>query len=124
MDNMNWRKSSYSSGNGGECIEVASPEGAVAVRDTKQDGVGPVLRFTPAAWHRFADQVKQSLASDLQRGRPARSGRHRTGCVSPIRSAQKVRSAGRRVRPCGLCRPHGGRRVLVPDGHLDEADDD
>ena len=36
MDDMNWRKSSYSSSNGGQCIEVASPEGAVAVRDTKQ----------------------------------------------------------------------------------------
>jgi hypothetical protein len=63
MDDMNWRKSSYSSGNGGECIEVASPEGAVAVRDTKRDGTGPVLRFTPAAWRRFADQVKRSLGT-------------------------------------------------------------
>jgi hypothetical protein len=64
MGNMNWRKSSYSSGNGGECIEVASPDDAVAVRDTKQDGTGPVLRFTPAAWRRFAGQVKRSLAPD------------------------------------------------------------
>ena len=60
---MNWRKSSYSSGNGGECIEVASPEGADAVRDTKQADTGPVLRFTPAAWRRFADQVKRSLGT-------------------------------------------------------------
>ncbi len=82
MDNMNWRKSSYSSGNGGECVEVASPEGTVAVRDTRQNGTGPVLRFTPAAWHRFADQVKRSLASDLRSG-PRCSGRHRTGCVAP-----------------------------------------
>jgi Domain of unknown function (DUF397) len=59
MDDMNWRKSSYSSGNGGECVEVASPAGAVAVRDTRQGGTGPVLRFTPAAWRRFADQVKR-----------------------------------------------------------------
>ena len=63
MDDMNWRKSSYSSGNGGECIEVASPEGAVAVRDTMQADTGPVLRFTPAAWRRFADQVKRSLGT-------------------------------------------------------------
>ncbi|MGA2829636.1 MAG: DUF397 domain-containing protein [Streptosporangiaceae bacterium] len=60
---MNWRKSSYSSGNGGECVEVASLDG-VAVRDTKQDSTGPVLRFTPAAWRRFANQVKRSLAPD------------------------------------------------------------
>ncbi len=55
---MNWRKSSYSGGNGAECIEVASPGGAVVVRDTKQNGTGPVLRVTPAAWRRFAGQVK------------------------------------------------------------------
>ncbi len=41
-------------GNGAECIEVASPDGAVAVRDTKQDDTGPALRSTPAAWRRFA----------------------------------------------------------------------
>ena len=55
---MNWRKSSYSGGNGAECIEVASLDGAVAVRDTTQNGAGPVLRVTPAAWRLFAGQVK------------------------------------------------------------------
>jgi hypothetical protein len=60
---MNWRKSSYSGGNGAECIEVASPEGAVAVRDSKQDGTGPMLRFSPVAWRKFADRVKRSLAA-------------------------------------------------------------
>jgi hypothetical protein len=73
MDSMTWRTSSYSSGNGGECVEVASPEGTVAVRDTKQEGAGPVLRFAPAAWRRFADEVKRSLARR----------RRRTRCVSP-----------------------------------------
>jgi hypothetical protein len=57
---MNGRTSSHSSGNGGECVEVASPAGAVAVRDTKQNETGPVLRFTPAAWHQFADELKRS----------------------------------------------------------------
>jgi hypothetical protein len=60
MDDMIWRKSSYSSDNGGECVEVASTAETVAVRDTKQRGTGPVLRFTPAAWRRFASQVKRS----------------------------------------------------------------
>jgi Domain of unknown function (DUF397) len=55
-----WRTSSYSGANGGNCVEVASPGGAVAVRDTKHDRTGPVLRFTPAAWREFADQVKRS----------------------------------------------------------------
>jgi hypothetical protein len=57
-----WRKSSYSGGQGGNCIEVAArrENGCVLVRDTTQHGNGPVLHFTPAAWCRFADQVKRS----------------------------------------------------------------
>jgi len=51
-----WRKSSYI-GNGGECVEVADQSARVLVRDT-QDRSGPVLRFSPAVWRRFADQVK------------------------------------------------------------------
>ena len=59
-----WRKSSFSGNGGGDCVEVAGQASRVLVRDTKQDGVGPALRFTPAVWRGFADQVKRSLASD------------------------------------------------------------
>jgi hypothetical protein len=59
MNQIGWRKSTYSSSNGGNCVEVAATD-HVLVRDTKQDGAGPVLRFTPAAWRRFAGQVKRS----------------------------------------------------------------
>ena len=54
-----WRKSSYSGGNGGNCIEVGAHAGTgrVLVRDT-QDRPGPVLRFAPGAWKQFADRVK------------------------------------------------------------------
>ena len=62
---MNWRKSMYSSGNGGECVEVAGQANRVLVRDTK-DRSGPVLRFAPDAWRRFADRVKRSLAGSEQ----------------------------------------------------------
>ena len=64
VDGAAWRKSSYSGANGGQCVEVAAA-GRVLVRDTKDSGTGPVLGFSPAAWRRFADQVKRSLASDL-----------------------------------------------------------
>ncbi|MVZ98914.1 DUF397 domain-containing protein [Actinomadura sp. LD22] len=37
-----WRKSSHSSGTGGECVELASAPGVVAVRDSK-DPDGPKL---------------------------------------------------------------------------------
>ena len=58
-----WRKSSYSGNGGGNCVEVAGRGSRVLVRDTRQDGVGPVLRFSPAAWRRFAQQLKRSLAA-------------------------------------------------------------
>ncbi len=92
MDNVNWRTSSYSSGNGGECVEVASPEGAVAVRDTKQNGTGPVLRFSPGAWGRFASQVKRSLAPRRLLGQEAAGTG--PGAYHPVRSA-RFRCVGR-----------------------------
>jgi Domain of unknown function (DUF397) len=64
---LRWRKSSYSGNGGGSCVEVGQAPRVVLVRDTKQPGTDPVLRFTPAAWHRFADQVKRSLAPEPNR---------------------------------------------------------
>ena len=73
-DSTSWRKSSYSGGQGGNCVEVAdhSEIGRVLVRDTK-DRTGPMLRFAPEVWRRFADQAKgaRSLAADPSpQGRP------------------------------------------------------
>jgi hypothetical protein len=53
----NWRKSSYSGSNGGECVEVASATGEVLVRDTT-DLCGPVLAFTTNAWRAFVSTVE------------------------------------------------------------------
>jgi hypothetical protein len=61
--NLNWRKSSYSGGEG-NCVEVADHGSRVLVRDTK-DRVGGMLRFSPKVWRRFAEQVKRSLAPGL-----------------------------------------------------------
>ena len=57
METMNWRKSTYSSGNGGECVEIAGHANRVLVRDTK-DRPGPALPFSTAAWQRFATAIK------------------------------------------------------------------
>ena len=57
-----WRKSSYSGNGGGNCVEVVAGR-RVLVRDS-QDRAGTVVRFSPAAWRRFADRVKRSLAVD------------------------------------------------------------
>jgi hypothetical protein len=60
MDHLSaqWRKSTRSGGNGGNCIEVARYlRGVVAVRDSKDPG-GPRLVTTPAAWREFTSRVK------------------------------------------------------------------
>jgi hypothetical protein len=53
-----WYKSSYSSGQGGACVEVADLDGgARAVRDSK-DPAGAHLRFTGAEWSAFTAGVR------------------------------------------------------------------
>ena len=54
----NWRKSTYSSGQGGACVEVGTDARTVAVRDTTQHGKGPVLRVSSADWSRFLKSIK------------------------------------------------------------------
>jgi hypothetical protein len=49
---MRWHKSSYSNGMGGECLELATLTGAVAIRDSKFTP-GPQLTLSSAAWESF-----------------------------------------------------------------------
>ncbi|NJP31092.1 DUF397 domain-containing protein [Micromonospora thermarum] len=59
LNGARWRKSSRSSGNGGNCVEVADNlPGVVAVRDSK-DPTGPALTFAPTAWRAFVTQVAE-----------------------------------------------------------------
>ncbi|MGW4727848.1 DUF397 domain-containing protein [Streptomyces shenzhenensis] len=53
-----WRRSSYSGDNGGACIEVADLAPHIAVRDSKQ-ATGPHVTFTPAAWADFLAYATQ-----------------------------------------------------------------
>ncbi|MCG5444325.1 DUF397 domain-containing protein [Micromonospora sp. NIE79] len=53
-----WRKSTRSSGNGGDCVEVADNlPGIVGVRDSK-DPAGAALVFGAAAWRAFVGMAK------------------------------------------------------------------
>ncbi|MFE6867172.1 DUF397 domain-containing protein [Kitasatospora sp. NPDC057692] len=52
MAELAWFKSSYSSNEGAQCVEIAKTPGTVHVRDSK-DKSGPQLAFDPAAWHAF-----------------------------------------------------------------------
>jgi hypothetical protein len=59
LDNVIWRKSSYSGSNGGACVDVADNlPGIVAVRDSK-DPDGPALTFAPSDWRAFTACVKR-----------------------------------------------------------------
>jgi hypothetical protein len=58
LEHAEWRKSSYSGGNGGGCVEVArNLPGVVAVRDSK-DREGPALILTPGAWRGLVQELK------------------------------------------------------------------
>jgi hypothetical protein len=58
IERAEWRKSSYSGSNGGDCVEVASNlPGVVAVRDSK-DPDGPKLMFSPDEWRAFAAGIR------------------------------------------------------------------
>ncbi|MGW2519428.1 DUF397 domain-containing protein [Streptomyces sp. NPDC001617] len=47
-----WFKSSYSDGEGGECVEVAACALTIHIRDSKNP-TGPHLAVAPATWSAF-----------------------------------------------------------------------
>ena len=56
--NVLWRKSSYSGNTGGECVEVADLAPRIAVRDSKNPGVGTVT-LAPEAYTAFVAFVAE-----------------------------------------------------------------
>jgi hypothetical protein len=57
---LSWRKSSFSGGSGGNCVEVADHDGHVLVRDTKAHARGPVHRYTPTEWQAFLTRIRNT----------------------------------------------------------------
>jgi len=53
---MDWRKSSYSGANG-SCVETATGNGVVLVRDTT-NREGGTLAFTAGAWQAFLETLR------------------------------------------------------------------
>lgn len=51
-----WFKSSYSGGEGGNCVEVADCADAIHIRDSKVTA-GPELSVAPGAWAAFVGGV-------------------------------------------------------------------
>ncbi|MFD9260527.1 DUF397 domain-containing protein [Streptomyces sp. NPDC059538] len=59
VDGLAWRTSSYTNGEGGNCVEVSDDlPGLVPVRDSKLAGAGPVLVFGAATWVLFIRAVQ------------------------------------------------------------------
>ena len=63
LSRATWRKSSYSNGTGGSCVEfavlsrAAGDQHCIAVRDSK-DPRGPALAFTARQWRGFKAAIK------------------------------------------------------------------
>jgi hypothetical protein len=57
LDNTVWRKSNYSNGSGGDCVEVATPGGGLLVRDSKRPA-GPVVPVRVDVWKAFLSGLR------------------------------------------------------------------
>ncbi|MFF3976856.1 DUF397 domain-containing protein [Streptomyces sp. NPDC055808] len=58
LSSVQWRKSSYSNGEGGSCVEVCDDfPGIVPVRDSKNPA-GPALVVEGGAWQGFVNGVR------------------------------------------------------------------
>ena len=58
LSTASWHKSSYSSGGGNNCVEIAVIPGSVAIRDSK-DPNGPVYVVSPGAFRDLVSRIKQ-----------------------------------------------------------------
>ncbi|AVZ73623.1 DUF397 domain-containing protein [Streptomyces lunaelactis] len=56
-EHVQWFKSSYSDGEGGDCVEVATSPSTIHIRDSKVTE-GPNLAVTPTTWATFVRSVR------------------------------------------------------------------
>ncbi|MEU5422523.1 DUF397 domain-containing protein [Streptomyces sp. NPDC001407] len=67
LSSMEWTKSSYSSGEGGMCVDWApksvAAHGVVPIRDSK-DPQGPILTLPPRAWTSFIAALVEDRISN------------------------------------------------------------
>ncbi|MER5275772.1 DUF397 domain-containing protein [Streptomyces sp. NPDC002809] len=55
---LSWHKSTYSSGSGDDCVEVATCSTTVHIRDSKVEE-GPHLALSPTTWTHFVAYAVQ-----------------------------------------------------------------
>lgn len=61
MNRLEWHKSSYSDGTGGNCVEIAETSIAVHMRDTQNRELG-LLAFPSGEWASFLYDLKSAAA--------------------------------------------------------------
>ena len=58
LSELAWFKSSYSSGEGGQCVEIALRPSTIHIRDSKQDpSSAPTVTLSPSAWKAFLSAI-------------------------------------------------------------------
>ncbi|MGH3738937.1 MAG: DUF397 domain-containing protein [Micromonosporaceae bacterium] len=58
MSTTPWLKARKSGNSGGDCVELRRHDGMIELRDTKDNGNGPTLRFRPDELDAFLDGAK------------------------------------------------------------------
>ncbi|MGH3192117.1 MAG: DUF397 domain-containing protein [Streptosporangiaceae bacterium] len=128
-----WRKSSRS-GDGNSCVEVATrvrcgnQARGVGVRDSRQDGRGPVLEFGRAVWAEFIVRARNPLSLGNRPPRPVMMSAGRLPGSPGARSSGPPAALG---LCCRLCESIIGtfanpvRRSIVfrPPGGREDVDD-
>jgi Domain of unknown function (DUF397) len=65
LGRASWRKSAFSQMNG-NCVQIVRLlSDRIGIRDTKDNGTGPVLIFTDAEWNAFMAGAKEGEFDDL-----------------------------------------------------------
>ncbi|MEU0942649.1 DUF397 domain-containing protein [Streptomyces canus] len=72
VEQLTWFKSSYSDGEGGECLEVAQTPDTIHLRDSKHPyPTGPHLTLSPTAWSAFLSPTAGTRPPRSVPGRPS-----------------------------------------------------
>jgi Domain of unknown function (DUF397) len=118
-DGATWRKSSFSNGTGGECVEVADLHGGRAVRDSKHPE-GPILVFTREGWQAFVQGIQAGeLCAELEpvceghQRAPGDQSRRHGGARSPADHPQWLVPTPCQNGASGEGRPDRQDRLLV-----------
>ena len=100
-DGATWRKSTYSNGSGGNCVEVADLPNGRAVRDSKRPE-GPILVFASEGWQAFVQGIQAGeLCAELEPGQAAGICRESPGHDPSL--VERVGGSPTRTVVCHAC---------------------